>query len=331
MPYPSTAPARALSVTLAVTLAVGIGLAGALLRAGDPPLSGGISAPGAGSIVARGPAHARGPGPVEEMAVPGVVRLRGAVPPPPAPFAADTVPPRECSPYHASGIPREFHFTRAIYSPGGVGGGGFFGSGRAARAWCTDHPKAEEQFLEVIDRLTGIDAHRWGNAVHLDDPALRKYPILYMLEVGYMGMTPSEVEGLRGYLLAGGFLIVDDFWGTREWQNFEREMARVLPEFPIVELPMDHPVYRAFYQVDTVVQVPAFRRNGDYSRTWEQDGYEARNFGIFDDRGRLLVAVNWNTDLGDAWEWMEQPTYPLRFSTYAYQIGVNYIIYGMSN
>jgi hypothetical protein len=71
-----------------------------------------------------------------------------------------------------------------------------------------------------------------GTPIHLDDPALRRYPILYMLEVGYMGMTPSEVEGLRGYLLAGGFLIVDDFWGTREWQNFEREIRRVLPEFP---------------------------------------------------------------------------------------------------
>jgi hypothetical protein len=288
----------------------------------------------------RGPASAEGSAPVS-----GIVRLRNPAPssapsaarlssppfaPPSSPsFASDTIPPRECAPYQASGPPREFHFTRAIYSPGG--GGGFFGYGRGGRAWCTDHPKAEEQFLEVLNRLTGVDAYRWGNAVHLDDPALRRYPILYMLEVGYMGMTQSEVEGLRGYLLAGGFLVVDDFWGTRELQNFEREIARVLPEYPMVDLPMDHPVYRTFYQVDEVVQVPAFRRNSDYARTWEQDGYEARNFGIFDDRGRLLVAVNWNTDLGDAWEWMEQPTYPLRFSTYAYQIGVNYIVYGMSN
>jgi hypothetical protein len=315
MRIPPLAHARALSVTLAA----GVGL-GAVFWVGASSGSGGgvDSAP---VPAPAGPASVGAPGA-------GVVQLRGAPTATAARFEADTVPPRECAPYQASGPPREFHFTRAIYSAGG--GGGFFGFGRAARAWCTDHPKAEEQFLEVLDRLTGVDAHRWGNAIHLDDPALRKYPILYMLEVGYMGMTPAEVEGLRGFLLAGGFLIVDDFWGTREWQNFEREMARVLPEFPIVELPMDHPVYRAFYQVDTVIQVPAFRRNGDYSRTWEQDGYEARNFGIFDDRGRLLVAVNWNTDLGDAWEWMEQPTYPLRFSTYAYQIGVNYIVYGMS-
>lgn len=243
--------------------------------------------------------------------------------------------PNACAPWQAEGPPREFHFTRGIYSSGGGGGmGGFFGGGgfgRGARAWCTDHPKAEEQFLEVLDRLTGIDAHPYGNAIRLDDPELRRHPILYMLEVGYMGMTNAEVEGLRGHLLAGGFLIIDDFWGTREWQNFEREMARVLPEYEIVELSMDHPVYRTYYQVDTVYQVPAFRANGNYARTWEQDGFEARNFGIFDESGRLMVAINWNTDLGDAWEWMEQPTYPLRFSTYAYQVGVNYIIHAMSN
>jgi hypothetical protein len=242
--------------------------------------------------------------------------------------------PQECAPWKAAGPPAEFHFTRGIYSPAGGGGmGGFFGGGgfgRGARAWCTDHPKAEEQFLEVLTRLTGVRAHGYGNAIRLDDPDLRRFPILYMLEVGYMGMTNAEVEGLRSYLLAGGTLIIDDFWGTREWQNFEREINRVLPEYPIVELPMDHPVYRAYYQVDTIYQVPAIRANGNYSRTWEQDGYEARNFGIFDDKGRLLVAINWNTDLGDAWEWMEQPSYPLRFSTYAYQVGVNYIIHAMS-
>lgn len=236
--------------------------------------------------------------------------------------------PPECMPWKASGPPREFHFTRGIYSSGG--GGGFFGRRGRRGAWCTDHPKAEFQFLQVLDRLTGIDAHPYGNAVELDDPDLRRYPVLYMLEVGYMGMTQSEVEGLRSYLLAGGFLIIDDFWGTQEWYNFEREMARVFPEYSIVDLPMDHPVYRTYYQVDTVLQVPAVNRAWG-GPTWERDGYHARNFGIFDDRGRLMVAINWNTDLGDAWEWMEQPHYPLRLSTYAYQVGVNYIVYAMSN
>jgi hypothetical protein len=251
------------------------------------------------------------------------------VPPLPPSAAAAQSRPWECQPFKAEGPPREFHFTRGIYSSGG--GGGF---GRRSRrgSWCIDHPKAEEQFLGVLDRLTGIDAHPWGNAISLADPDLRRHPILYMLEVGYMGMTEAEVEGLRSYLLAGGFLIIDDFWGSRQWFNFQEEMRRVFPEYAIVELPSDHQVYRTYYQVDTVLQVPAFRGGWrDYSDTSEQDGYVAQNFGIFHDDGRLMVAVNWNTDLGDAWEWMEQPTYPLRFSTYAYQMGVNYIIYGMSN
>jgi len=242
--------------------------------------------------------------------------------PPPPPGAAQSQP-WECQPFKAEGPPREFHFTRGIYSSGG---GGFFGRRRGA--WCTDHPKAEEQFLGVLDRLTGIDAHPWGNAISLTDPDLRRHPILYMLEVGYMGMTEAEVEGLRSYLLAGGFLIIDDFWGSREWYNFQEEMRRVFPEYSIVELPSDHQVYRTYYQVDTVLQVPAV---GNVRRTSERDGFVAQNFGIFHDDGRLMVVINWNTDLGDAWEWMEQPHYPLRFSTYAYQMGVNYIIYGMSN
>lgn len=243
-----------------------------------------------------------------------------------APPTATQSQPWECQPFKAEGPPREFHFTRGIYSSGG--GGGFYGRRRGRGAWCTDHPKAEEQFLGVLDRLTGIDAHPWGNAISLTDPDLRRHPILYMLEVGYMGMTEAEVEGLRSYLLAGGFLIIDDFWGSREWYNFQEEMLRVFPEYSIVEIPADHQVYRTYYQVDTVLQVPAV---GNVWRTSEQDGYVAQNFGIFDEEGRLMVAINWNTDLGDAWEWMEQPHYPLRFSTYAYQMGVNYIIYGMSN
>ena len=245
-------------------------------------------------------------------------------PPLPPSTAAARSQPWECQPFKAEGPPREFHFTRGIYSSGGAGG--FYG--RRRRAWCTDHPKAEEQFLGVLDRLTGIDAHPWGNAISLTDPDLRRHPILYMLEVGYMQMTEAEVEGLRSYLLAGGFLIIDDFWGSQEWYNFQEEMRRVFPEYSIVELPSDHQVYRTYYQVDTVLQVPAV---GNVWRTSERDGYVAQNFGIFDDDGRLMVVINWNTDLGDAWEWMEQPHYPLRFSTYAYQMGVNYIIYGMSN
>ena len=217
-----------------------------------------------------------------------------------------------------------FVFTRAIYS------GGRGGWGRGGRAWATDYPKADNQFNVVLRRLVDIDAYPRENAVTLDDPDVRRFPFLYALEVGNMQLTSREVAGLRSYLLAGGFLMIDDFWGTYEWRNFEREIRQVLPEYDIVEIPMDHPLFRSFYQIDTIIQVPA-RGNFVGGRTWEQDGYTPHVRGIFDDEGRLLVGINWNTDLGDAWEWAEQPDYPLQFSTYAFQMAVNFVVYAMSH
>jgi hypothetical protein len=216
-----------------------------------------------------------------------------------------------------------FYFTRAIYTD-------WRGSLRNP-AWATDYPKADEQFVAVLRRLTNLDVYASEHAVALSAPELRRYPFLYMLEVGYMSLRTEEVEGLRDYLLAGGFLFVDDFWGSREWANFESEMRRVLPEHAIVELPLEHAIFRSFYEIREILQVPAignWRRGG---RTWEQDGYEPAVRGIFDEDGRLMVMINWNTDLGDAWEWAEQPDYPLRFSTFAFQVGVNAIVHAMTN
>lgn len=221
-----------------------------------------------------------------------------------------------------------FYFTRAVYSSGsrrGWGRGGWGGT------WSIDYPKADRQFLVGVQHLTGIDAYGLENPVSLDDPGLRRFPYLYALEVGGMRMTDEEVEGLRSYLMAGGFLVIDDFWGSWEWANFEHEIRRVLPEYQIVDIPMDHPLLHAFYDIAELLQVPNVRngrRGGPY---WEQDGYEPQLRGIFDESGRLIVAINWNTDLGDAWEWAEDPWYPLDRSNFAYQLGINLIVYSMSH
>lgn len=214
-----------------------------------------------------------------------------------------------------------FYFTRGIYSDGGW---------RRRGAWATDYPKADLQFLTVLRRLTNLDAYESENAIALDDPELRRYPFLYMLEVGYMALTPEERKGLRDYLLAGGFVFIDDFWGTQEWYNFEQEMRAVLPEYPIVDLPLEHPVFRSFYEIRELQQVPAIN-NIRSGRTWERDGRVPMVRAIFDERGRLMMLINWNTDIGDAWEWAEQPDYPLKYSTFAYQVGVNAIVYAMSH
>ncbi len=160
---------------------------------------------------------------------------------------------------------------------------------------------------------------------------MRRFPFLYALEVGYMGLTPSEVEGLRDYLLSGGFLFVDDFWGTYEWMNFESEIARVLPEYPIEELPLDHPVFSTVYDIDSIVQVPNVGRGRRGGPTWERDGYIPRVRAIFDENDRLMVAIHWNTDLGDAWEWADDPYYPLKYSNYAWQVAINFIVYAMTH
>ncbi len=215
-----------------------------------------------------------------------------------------------------------FYFTRAVYS----GGRGF-----RRPSWATDFPKADRQFLFIMDRLLKhLDAYEWENPVRLDDPELHRYPFLYALEVGYMSLTESEVQGLRRYLEAGGFLIIDDFWGSWQWQNFEYEISRVLPGRPIVQIPLDHPIFHQFYDIDEILQVPSIN-NARWGQTWEQDGYQPFVLGIFDDNEELMVVINWNTDLGDAWEWSEQPEYPFERSSFAYELAVNYIIYAMTH
>jgi hypothetical protein len=227
-------------------------------------------------------------------------------------------------PRATDGRRHEFYFTRGQYT-------GYTWRGRSW-SWATDYPKADRQFLIGVTRLLQhLDASPDEHPMRLDDPELGRFPFLYMLEVGYMQLTEPEVKALRRYLLAGGFLVIDDFWGTGEWANFESEIKRVLPEYPIVELPLSHPIFHAFYDVKELVQVPNVGNGIRGGPTWERDGYEPHCRGIFDDKGRLMVVINWNTDLGDAWEWAEQPLYPLKYSTFAYEMGVNFIMYAMSH
>jgi hypothetical protein len=215
-----------------------------------------------------------------------------------------------------------FYWTRAVYSGGGFGRRGFGGG-----SWAVDFPKSDQQFLIVIKRLMQINAYDWENPVSLDDPALRRFPLIYMLEVGGMYMTDREVEGLRGYMDAGGFVIVDDFWGQLEWDVFEFNMRRVYPDIQFLDIPLDHPIYHAYYSIDHVEMTPAI---GNTIQRTECYGCVTQVKGVYDDEGRLMMVVNFNTDLGDAWEWAEDPSYPLETSTYAFEIGANMIVYAMT-
>ncbi len=223
-------------------------------------------------------------------------------------------------------LTREFYFTRAFYRDNS------WDTFRRFPSWSVDFPKADLQFLIGLKRLVNhLDAYDNENPIALTDPRLADFPFLYAVEVGHMQLSDLEVKRLRRYLLAGGFLFVDDFWGTGEWGVFERQIRRVLPEFPIVDIPLDHAIFHSFYDVEEIVQVPNVMNGRMGGPTWEKDGYTPMVRGIFDDQDRLLVAISFNCDLGDAWEWAEDPYYPLKFSTYAYQMGINVILYAMSH
>ena len=236
----------------------------------------------------------------------------------------------EPSPRTLARIPgnsHEFYFTRGIYS-------GEFDDYDEGGRWAIDYPKADHQFLIALKRLSIIDAYESDNAIELTDPRLRRFPLLYAVEVGSMSLTDKEVLALRSYLLAGGFLVIDDFWGSWAWEQFVTQMQRVFPDRAVVEIPMDHPVFNAFYNIDQITQVPNVRQGWGAPSggpTHEYDGFVPHVRGIFDDDGRLMVLINWNTDLGDAWEWADDSAYPLKFSTYAFEIGINFVIYAMTH
>jgi hypothetical protein len=240
------------------------------------------------------------------------------------------------APRAASGPHNEFYFARAMYSQGGRRGGfGGFGSGwlgDSGPGWSIDYPSADNHMMIVATRLSNLNACEWGQPVSLADPELREYPFVYSLEWGRNAdLTEEEVVGLRTYLQAGGFLMLDDFWGTQEWANTSRQIMRVLPDRPIVDIPLDHELFRAYYAMEgPIVQVPGAGGGINGRPTWQRDGYEPIVKGIFDDDGRLMVAIYGNTDLGDALEWAEDPIYPLEYSTYASKLFLNTIMYAMT-
>ena len=225
----------------------------------------------------------------------------------------------------------EFHFARLMYRDGNYGRG--FGN----RSWTTDMPEAEHFFMEGLMRLTRIDGTpvsvyngAGGERINLLDGNVYDYPFLYGVEVGRWGMTPEEVAVLREYLLRGGFLMVDDFHGSQQWAGFVAVMQRVFPDRPIRDIADDDEVFHVLYDLNERIQIPGLAAlyNGT---TYEGDGVEPIWRGIYDDEGRLVVAINHNMDLGDAWEHADTPGYPEPMTALAYRFAVNYVIYAMTH
>ena len=198
------------------------------------------------------------------------------------------------------------------------------------RTWAVDFPAADRNFLRGVRRLTNIHVNREPIVMRLDDERIFEFPFLYMLEVGRQGIhfSEKELQNLRQYLLRGGFLFIDDFWGTWQWSNFYKTFSEVFPDKTVVELGQDHQIFHSFFDIDGPQMIPRVYNVDNYP---EQDVDVAVNRAVLDDDGRVMVLMNWNSDIGDGWEHTYHPVYPTQYANMAYRLGINYLMYALTH
>lgn len=203
--------------------------------------------------------------------------------------------------------------------------------------WATDYPESDYNFSYRLQELTSLEVSPDPVVVDLTDEELFHYPFLYMIEVGDLAFDDAEVTALRSYLLRGGFLMVDDFWGEDEYENFAFELGRVFPDRKLQEIPYEHPIFeKGVFKLDKRPQIPSIRsalRGRHEGITWErEDAREVHYQALYDDNGRMMCIVCHNTDLGDGWEREgENHWYFKEFSEkYAYPLGINIVFYALT-
>ena len=198
-------------------------------------------------------------------------------------------------------------------------------------SWRVDWPASDRNFIWQLRKQTNINAAPREQIIDVGAAELFDYPFAYMLEVGSLRLSQSEAANLREYLLRGGFIFIDDFHGQREWQRFYTEFKKIFPKREPVDIPISHPIFRCFFKIDELIQIPGLRSFFS-GRTYERfDGYPAYCRGVYDDRGRLMMMINFNTDLGDAWEHAAEDFYPREYSDMALKMGINAVIYALTH
>ncbi len=197
--------------------------------------------------------------------------------------------------------------------------------------WLIDGPAAEQNLSRRLKTATSIDVLD-PIVLTLDDPRLFQNPWIYFVEPGNLALTDSDARILREFLLRGGTAFFDDFHGPIEWEHFAKEMKKVFPDREVVDFPKDHPIYSAFYKLDGYPQIAGL---GSFmaGRSWEKGGFVAHLRTIFDDNDRPMLYVNWNTDMGDGWEWSNAEDYPgyLKYTSLAYRMGINEVVYALTH
>lgn len=225
-----------------------------------------------------------------------------------------------------------------------------YGGGRNRRGsyggrggwWDTDYPDAESNFLRGVQRYTNIDTNSKSYEVlDLTDPRLFEHTFLYMnmkrVPIGSLYSGPNfnlqEIEALREFMFRGGFVLLDDFWGDAHLEDFQNEMVKLFPDRDLIKLDTRHEVFHTFFDVDEIVQVPGRAVTWDFNSGFSLDdpNYPPAVYAILDDEGRVMLAANFNADLGDGWEHTFYEPYPTRYSNEAYKIAINYLIYAFTH
>ena len=217
-----------------------------------------------------------------------------------------------------------FHFVRIRYTPDPwPRQHGWPSFGRDDPMWIHDYPRAEQNFLKILQETTLIDPKEGDyDALTTDDPELMKYPIAYICEVGAWNPTAAEAKGLHDYLLKGGFLIVDDFRGPDDLQYFESTFRRAIPDARFVELDKGHEIFDSFFEIDPDSVIPPYGPR------------DPKYYGVFENNDRnkrLMMIVNYDNDIGEYWEWSGTGFYPIDITNDGYKVAIDYIIYALTH
>ncbi len=241
--------------------------------------------------------------------------------------------------YNTFPIPKDYQertewaFARLMYPPISpyFGGFQFLGDWREGESnWTMDYPRSDRHLSAALRRLTRIHVRSVEQPINLDDGDVYNWPWLYGVEVGHWNLTDQQAKAMREYLLRGGFFMCDDFHGSEEWNVFMASMQKVFPDRPVVEIPDKDPIFHTVYDLDDRYQVPGAQFL-DTAKTYEKDGRIPHWRGIYDDRGRVMVAMCFNMDLGDSWEHADNPQYPEKFSALGIRVGVDYLVYAFTH
>jgi hypothetical protein len=195
--------------------------------------------------------------------------------------------------------------------------------------WGTDSNKSERLFMQALRRLTRIHVRSIEEIVDIDGDEMFNWPFLYAVGVGDWALSDAHAARLREYFARGGFLMVDDFHNEREWETFMAGMRKIFPDRTAIEIPDDDKIFRIAYDTTKPYHIPGYQIV--WGQEWERGGVGGHYRAMLDDKDRIQVAICFNMDLGDAWEWADAPEYPEKYSALALRIGVNYVLYDLTH